>query len=229
MMTSKNMQRVNPNRSITVNVVFLVLLCSLLTFAVNAQCVSSQAKKAKGPSQSALREALQTSFGSAVEAVTTFKPFYLTADFNGDGAQDVVIAVRIKAHQSELAKDVKLLNPFERSAKRSFPADPAAQPTLALAIIHGGRGGWQRSPAGGKFLLLGESPIAILENDRATSGYRDSLTNLMTIITRRGVRGSGGWFPAAAKFDSINLLTEAAESILFWNGKTYRWEEVAGE
>ena len=111
MMTSKNMQQVNPNRSITANVVFLVLVCSLVTFAVNAQCVSSQAKKAKG----------------------------------------------------------------------------------------------------------------------ATSGYRDSLTNLMTIITRRGVRRRGAWFPAAARFDSINLLTEAAESILYWNGKTYRWEELAGQ
>jgi len=164
-----------------------------------------------------------------VEAVTTLKPFYLTADFNGDGAQDVLIVVRLKDHRSELPKDVRLLNPFARDAKPTFPVDPNAKPTLALAIIHGGRGGWQRSPAAGKFLLLGESPIAILENDRATSGYRDSLTNLMTIITRRGLRRRGARFPPAARFDSINLLTEAAESILYWNGKTYRWEELAGE
>ena len=222
------MKQMNPNRSITGHTVFLLLVCSLLTFAVNGQCVSSQAKKAKAPGQSALREALQTSFGLTVEAVTTFKPFYLTGDFNGDGAQDVLIVVRLKSRASELPKDVKLLNPFARGAKPSFPADPSAEPTLALAIIHGSRAGWQSSPAG-KFLLVGESPILVLENDRATSKYPEGQVGLLGIIKRSGRRRRGALrAPAAAKGDSVLLGTEAADSILYWNGKTYRWQETEG-
>lgn len=222
------MKQVNPNRSITRHAVFLVLLCSLLTFAANAQCVSSQARKAKEPSRSALTEALQKSLGSTVEAVTTFKPFYLTGDFNGDGAQDVLIAVRIRGHRSELPKDVRLLNPFARGAKPTFPVDPVAVPTLALAIIHGSRAGWQSSPME-KFLLVGESPVLALENDRATSKYPEGQVKLMEIIKRNGRRRRGAFrAPATAKGDSVLLGTEAADSILYWDGKTYRWQETEG-
>ena len=227
-MTSKNMKQVNPNRSIPRHVVFLVLVCSLLTFAANAQCVSSQAKKAKEPSQSPLNAALQKSFGSTVEAVTTFKPFYLTGDFNGDGAQDALIVVRLKSRASELPKDVKLLNPFARGAEPTFPVDPSANPTLALAIIHGRRTGWQTAPAG-KFLLVGESPVLALENDRAISKYPEGQVKLMEIIKRSGRRRRGAFrAPATAKGDSVLLGTEAADSILYWDGKTYRWQETEG-
>ena len=227
----KTLKQVQTNRSFDGHAVCLLLVIFLLTLAANAQGVSAQSKtqtKTNQPSQSTLGDALQTSFGSAVEAVTAFKPFYLTADFNGDGAQDVLIVVRIKGHASELPKDVKVLNPFGYGTRPAFPADPTTKPTLALAIIHGSRGGWQNSPAAGKFLLVGKSPILILENDRATSGYPDALTNLMNVTIKRGKRPRDPWFPAAARFASILLGTEAADSILYWNGRTYRWKELGG-
>ena len=221
------------NRSFTGQFVLHLLALSLLALAANASAnargLATQAKQTKLPSQSDLTNALQTAFGSTVEAVTTFKPFYLTADFNGDGAEDVLIAVRIKGHRSELQKDVKLLNPFGYGAKLTFPADPVATPTLAIAIIHGGKGGWQSSSAAGKFLLVGESPVLILENDRATSAYPEGRIDLMSIINKRGRRPRGALrAPAAARGDAVLLGTEAADSILYWNGKTYRWEESEG-
>ena len=101
-----------------------------------------------------------------MEPVSAFKPYYLTGDFNGDGAQDILIVVRIKGTRAELASDVTLYNPFERP-KAVFPANPSANPTLAFAIIHGSKPGWQTPPALEKFLLLGETPILILNYGRA--------------------------------------------------------------
>ena len=131
---------------------------------------------------SSVIDAMQTSFGSAVEAMTAFKPFYVTGDFNGDGAQDVVTVVRIKGRRSSLTKDVTILNPWGALyGKATFPADPAAKPTLALAIIHGTKAGWQSSPSAGKFLLIGDSPILLLNYDRITSGP-EALQGLISLI-----------------------------------------------
>ncbi|MEP6569546.1 MAG: hypothetical protein ABJC10_07215 [Acidobacteriota bacterium] len=218
-----HLKQLLPDRSFTLQALLILLLSS---FVANASEISPQTKKAQ--SQSALTEALQHAFGSTVEAVTIFKPWYLTGDFNGDGAQDVLLAVRIKGHRSELPAEVKLLNPFSRGAKPIFPANPVGDPTLAIAIIHGGPSGWQSSVAG-KFLLFGESPILILENDRAISKYSEGQLRLMEIISKRGRRPRGAFrAPAAARGDAILFGTEAADSMLYWDGKTYRWHELEG-
>jgi hypothetical protein len=199
--------------------------------AANAQSVSAQTKtqtKASQPSQTAIKDTLQKSFGSAVEAVTAFKPSYLTGDFNGDGAQDIIMVVRIKGPRVELASDVILYNPFERP-KAVFPANPSANPTLAFAIIHGRKPGWQTSPALEKFLLLGETPILILNYGRVTSPAPGDRKDLMELLAKRsGKSRADEWPPASAKGDSIVLGTEATDSILYWNGKNYRWEESPG-
>jgi hypothetical protein len=134
---------------------FFVLVISLLLFILNTGGPSAQTKtpktlpKASQPSPSAVRAALSASFGSAVEAVTAFSPFYLTGDFNGDGAPDILVVVRIKGPlkgpQTELATDVKIYNPFEHP-KAIYPEDPNANPTLALAVIHGRAGGGKHRP-----------------------------------------------------------------------------------
>jgi hypothetical protein len=175
-----------------------------------------------------VNEALNVSFGSSLEAVKAFKPYYLTGDFNGDGAQDIVIAVRIKGQRSDLPTDVRVYNPFERP-KAVFPADPTATPTLALAIIHGARGGWQTPPALERYLMFGQSPVLILNYGRVTSGEPNDAKNLMELLKKGSKRMANfGWPPTAAKGDSIVLGTEATDSILYWNGKNYRWEEAAG-
>ena len=216
---------------------FLVLVISLLIFVANTEGLSAQTKtptKPKTPSQanqlsqSAVRAALSASFGSAVEAVTAFNPFYLTGDFNGDGAPDILIVVRIKGPQTELATDVKLYNPFDRP-KAIYPEDPKANPTLAFAVIHGRAPGWQTAPALEKFLLFGESPLLILEYDRVTSNDPQDRKGLLELLKKGSTRyRSGGWPPATAKGDSVVLGTEATDSILYWNGKNYRWEEATG-
>jgi hypothetical protein len=219
------------NRTSVVSLLLLMVGCVFIIAAatLGASAQTTRQTKANQSNQSAaVTAALKASFGSSLEAVTAFNPFYLTGDFNGDGAQDIVIVARIKGHRSDLPPDVKVYNPFERP-KAVFPADPLANPTLALAIIHGSRPGWQTPPALEKFLLFGESPVLILNHGRVTSGDPNAVKNLLELL-RKGSRRlrNLGWPPAAAKGDSIVLGTEATDSILYWNGKTYRWEEAAG-
>lgn len=210
-------------------IILLVVAFGLL--AANTQTVSAQQKpqnKTPPLSVATISDSLKKSFGSAVEATTTFKPYYLTGDFNGDGAQDILVVVRLKGSRSELAPDVKIYNPFERP-KAIYPEDPAANPTLALAVIHGSRPGWQTTPALEKFLLFGQTPLLILNYSRAVSSEAANKKGLMELLTKRSTKHRGdGWPPATAKGDSIVLGTEATDSILYWNGEAYRWEEAAG-
>jgi len=197
----------------------------LLTLCPLASAIGLQ--KSPSANGSAVNEAVRTSFGSAVEPVTVFKPYYLTGDFNGDSAQDLVVAVRIKEPLSTLQKDVKVLSPWGAAyGNATFPADPVAKPTLALVIIHGTATGWQTQTSA-KFLMVGDSPI-LIQNYSRLSGGPDALRELMSVV-RRGKLRRGEYLPPtvqrARKGDVIVLGTEAADSYLYWNGKTYSWEE----
>ena len=198
----------------------VLLTLSPLVLAIGVQ-------KSPSVNGSAANEAVRTSFGSTVEPVTVFKPYYLTGDFNGDSAQDLVVAVRINQPRSTLPKDVKVLSPWGATYGNStYPADPAGKPTLALVIIHGTSAGWQ-TQASAKFLMLGDSPILIQNYSRLSAGP-DALRDLMSVV-RRGKLRRGEYLPPtvqrARKGDVIVLGTEAVDSYLYWNGKTYSWEE----
>jgi hypothetical protein len=159
-----------------------------------------------------------------VEAVTGFTPFYLTGDFNGDGAQDIVIVVRIKERRAALPKDVRLINPFWDSPKVIFPKNPEGEKTLALAIIHK----WKTPDAATKFLLLGQAALLIFVHDRTSEP--ESAKDLMELMSKRGRRPKGLTFPRTAKGDVILLWTEVGDQTpLYWNGRTYRWEEGSAD
>jgi hypothetical protein len=153
----------------------------------------------------------------------------LTGDFSGDGALDIVVVVRLKGRRSTLPKDVTVLNPFEYLyGKTTFPADPTATPKLALALIHGTTSGWQTPQPAGKFLVFGESPVLILNFARTTAGP-EAVEALMSLIKTGRQQGSlPPRVKIARKGDVIVLGTEAVDSFLYWNGKTYRWEEDTG-
>ena len=206
------MKRIQKKQALSCAAVLLLLVSSNLSAATTATPIQDQ---------ETLRRTVQTVFGPTVAPVTGFNPFFLTGDFNGDGAQDVVIVVRLSSGRSALAKDVRVGNPF------GYGAIAANAETLALAIIHGGKGGWQTSPPVGKFVLLGESPVLILQSARTASA--DESGDLMSLKRKRARRMRGDpWPPAAARGDAIVLATEATDSILYWDGKTYRWKEAAG-
>jgi len=195
---------------------FLALICFMATVPIVAQ--------ANAPQPDAVSATLQTNFGAAVEASTAFKPFYVTGDFNGDGAQDIAIVVLIKAGRSALPKDVRTLNPFELERKIKFPANPATENKLALVIIHG----WKNPKPSAKYLLIGDSPVLILDYQRVTSDQPADRQNLIGLLNRRGRRPKGSTFPPGAKGDVILLGNQVGDdSPLYWNGRTYVWEDSA--
>ena len=192
------------------------LLLLLLSFAASLSANDPQAAQ---PNAQAIKAAVQTAFGATVEPVTGFKPYFVTGDFNGDAAQDLVVVVRLNQGHKALAKDVVVSNPFGYGAMTSGA-------TLALAIIHGGKAGWQTSPAF-KFVVLGESPVLILQAQRATEA--DAAKDLISLKRKRARRPRGEvWPPATARGDGIVLGTEATDSILYWDGRAYRWLESSG-
>lgn len=210
-------------------VLFLFLLASLLSVTSVKTSAFAQAKKqTKGAAAENAAKAIETLFGPSIMAVRGFQPFHLTGDFNGDGAQDIVMVVMIVGPQSKLPPDVQVLTNAFGYGAASFPFDPALKPTGALAIIHGTPSGWN-TPNAGKFLLVGASPILILSYDRGVSTHPPDHMNLIELMRKSAKRRRGAsWPPAAAKGDAIVLETEATNSILYWNGKSYRWEEAAG-
>jgi hypothetical protein len=205
-------------------VLMVFALCCVTAAMDHANAQKTQTAQSN-PGQSAhITAALQTNFGSALEAETGFKPFYVTGDFNEDGAQDVAVVVRIKKGRSALPKDARVLNPFQLERTIKFPADPATENKLALVIIHG----WKDPKPSGKFLLIGESPILILDYQRVTSDQPADRQDLIGLMQKRGKRAKGATFPRGAKGDVIPLATQVgSDSHLYWNGRTYVWEDAA--
>ncbi|MEP6743509.1 MAG: hypothetical protein ABJB61_13505 [bacterium] len=207
---------------IAVALCFFTFLSSFVASAPTAPSQTAKTAQAAKASQLArVTAALKTNFMEAVEPVTAFAPFFVTGDFNGDGAQDIAIVVHIKQPRNALPKDVRLLNPFESPSPLKFP-NPAAENKLALAIIHS----WTTAHATGKFLLIGESPVLILEFDRSASSKPANRKDLIELMSKRGKRLKGATFPRAAKGDVIMMGTEVGgDSLLYWNGRAYVWED----
>ena len=227
------MKRVASLFSLARGSVLFYLACSILIVVANGSVLNDQTNRplkvtaSIGPQNtqsSAVTSALQASFGSVVEAVTGFTPFYVTGDFNGDGAQDILVVVQIKEPRAALPKDVRLINPFWDTPKVIFPKNLEGEKTLALAIIHK----WKTPDGATKFLLVGQAALLIFVHDRISDPK--SAKDLMRVISRRGKRPKGETFPRTAKGDVILLWTEVGdETPLYWNGRTYKWEEGSAD
>jgi len=213
--------------------VLFYLVCSILIVVASGSVLNDHSNRPpkvtaliglQNAQSSTVTSALQASFGPPVEAVTGFTPFYLTGDFNGDGAQDIVVVVRIKERRAALPKDVRLINPFWDSPKVIFPKNPESEKTLALAIIHK----WKTPEASTKFLLVGHAALLIFVHDRTSEP--GSAKDLMELMSKRGKRPKGQTYPRMAKGDVILLWTEVGDQTpLYWNGRTYKWEEGSAD
>lgn len=200
---------------------FFAAIYCIVAFMDHVHAQASQSNSGQGTN---IATAVQTNFGTAVEASTAFKPFYVNGDFNGDGAQDVALVVRIKERRSALPKDVRVLNPFEFERTIRFPTNPATETKLALVIIHG----WKNPKPSGKYLLVGDSPILILDYQRVGSDQPADRQDLIGLMPRRGRRSKGSTYPRGAKGDVILLGNQVGDnSPLYWNGRTYVWEDSA--
>ena len=216
-------RRTSAGLGLTANMFWCSLVCFGVAFTINAQRKIPKSAVTTSDANVVVA-ALHANFSSALEASTAFKPFYVTGDFNGDGAPDLAVVVRIKQGRSALPKDVRLLNPFASERGITFPANPATDNKLALVIIHA----WKMPQPSGRFLLLGDSPVLILDYSRVTSAAAEDRRDLIAVLSKRGKRRKGETFPRTAKGDVILLGNQVGDnSPLYWNGRTYIWEDSA--
>ena len=172
--------------------------------------------------------AIDTHYNSTVEAVTQFKPFYLTGDFNADGAQDLLAVVKLKVAQGQLPKDARIVKPFgfEGTESPSLSASTGGETiALGLAILHGGKKGWRVGQPAAKYLLLGGSPLQILTYDNISSNYVKDLMTLLPASRARRRRYSEFRVPQTARGAWILVGTQVGEGLVYWDGKTYRFQD----
>ena len=167
-------------------------------------------------------------YDSTVEAVTQFQPSYLTGDFNGDGLEDLLAVVRLKVERSKLPKDVSVVNPFGFSDITKPNQSSSAEGegvALCFAIVHGGKEGWRGATPLTKYLLLGGSPILILDHERVRSGETKNLMSLVPASRTRRSKYSDYRIPQTARGAWVLVSTQVGDGFIYWDGKTYRFKD----
>ena len=139
------------------------------------------------------------------------EPVYVITDFNGDGFLDVAIVVSIEQGRDELkSRGVRYLDvdPFSKTNGRELePNEKMWQNCLGVAILHGSSKHWDLRAVSDKFIIYD-----------CFSSIRRVPKN---VPIRRGRRSTGP--PPRLKGDAIILdLESGAQSLVYWDGKTYR-------
>ena len=143
---------------------------------------------------------------------TEHHPYFLTGDLNGDRFRDLVVVVRLKVPSGKLAKGVAVLNPWK--IQRTASSSPSG---LALAILHGGREGWEGTPLR-RYLLTDRDFFA------SPMWQASTPKDLIGLVRKpRATRQGRRLLPRPAKGDAIRVATEAGiDTFLYWDGKAYR-------
>ena len=168
------------------------------------------------PTIDQIRDAVVRVFAKTAAPDTSLPEGYVVGDFNGDGFEDLAVAVRVSdGHLGEINNE---LANWVLEDPRNVPTDrtvsttrPAGKPVRAekgdnlLAIIHGiGAQGWHSAEAKQTFLLKNGagSNILVLPVDRARNTPQ-KLSPLKGDVIKETVGGSSGF--------------------IFWTGAWYAW------
>lgn len=155
-------------------------------------------------------------------------PTVLKGDFNGDRIPDLAVLVSPKGMRGELPPGVLLVQTAEGAR------DPAPTEILngknSLAVIHGNAAGWKAPRSGDKFLIYAFGWI----------GWIGPETGNLLVLPKSKKRNKSGYatlspgntvsMPEDNKGDVILVPTkDGINTILYWNGKTYRFWLDPGE
>jgi hypothetical protein len=177
-------------------------------------------KSGPPPSPAEIKDTLARVFDKSATADESRNPAFAVGDFNGDGSDDLAVAVTVSENSlreinNELA-NWTLEDPQNvTSPKPGSTTPPPPKPARAekgdslLAIIHGvGPEGWRSADARQTFLLKNGAGANILTQSH--EAVRHSKQKLPPI------RG-----------DVINETIGSKAGFLFWNGAKYAWYSPA--
>jgi hypothetical protein len=154
-------------------------------------------------------EFVKRQFGSEFTLLPSFAP--LTADLDGDGVEDVVIAARCKNPLIDQAEhDYKVLDPYDSfygfgdpKVTTQFAEEDPQYRGLALLIIHGaGTQAWRGDDPKSKFVII-NLPFKQLAVKKLTVRKKP----IMAIYAEEAT-------------------SDGATSVIFFDGKKYRYQPM---
>ena len=196
----------------------LRVLAALLFIAAGTASLSAQSKKqpppppahAKSPSPSVTDDFVHQQFGENCSLLAG--PPQFVADLDGDGVEDLLVAARCKnpiADQDEFS--FRVADPYnsflgfgEVKVTSTFASDEPDRRGLSLLILHGAdKDGWRAETPKAKFVLI-NLPFKTLSVKKLAMKKKTILGIYME------ERGEGG----------------NTSSVLFWDGKKYRYQQL---
>ena len=191
----------------------LILLPVLAVFALTA---SAQKKPlpppshATHPSPPVTNELIHKQFGDNCSLMPG--PPQFTADLDADGTEDLIVAAKCKNPMADKDEyEFVVADPYDTflgygdvKVTSTFASDEPERRGIALLIIHGDeKDGWRAEKPKAKFLLI-NMPFKTLAVKRLDLKKKSILGIYME------ESGEG----------------EATSSVLFWDGKKYRYEQL---
>jgi len=201
-------------------VTFLRVLLISLTIAVGSATLSAEKKPlppppahAKAPSPAVTDEYVHKEFGDNCTLLAG--PPQLVGDLDGDGVDDLVIAARCKNPMADQAEyGFHVTDPYNSflgfgdvKLTSTFASDVPERKGVSLLIVHGvGHEAWRSDKEKPKFLLI-NLPFQTLTVKRLELKKRIVLGIYME------EKGEG----------------EATSSVIFWDGKKYRYQILGSD
>ena len=175
-------------------------------------------KPSAPPNPTEIRDAVARVFEKAATPDTSSNPNFAIGDFNGDGSEDLAVAVKategsLDAINNELAnwilEDPKSI-PIQSTSAAQRPSHKpvrAVRGDILLAIIHGvGSQGWRSPEAKQTFLL---------KNAAGSNLLGQSVKNLRDKKEKQKLPPLRG--------DAISETVGGKSGLLFWTGAKYAW------
>ncbi len=190
----------------------------VLTLASPTPSPTPASKPSAPPNPTEIRDTVARVFENAATPDTSRNPNFAIGDFNGDGSEDLAVAV--KATEGSLETINNELANWILEDPRNIPVQgigaakmPIHKPVRAgrgdmlLAIIHGvGPQGWRNPDAKQTFLL---------KNATGSNLLVESVKNLRDKKDKQKL--------PPLKGDAISEIVGGKSGLLFWTGAKYAW------
>ncbi len=195
----------------------ILLLAGLLVISIVSSAAAERSKKpapppapAKAPSPAVTDELVHHQFGE--NCTLLVGPPQFTMDLDGDGVDDLVVAARCKNPMADRDEySFQIVDPYDSflgfgdvKVTSSFASDAPERRGVCLLIIHGdGPDAWRSEKPKAKFMLI-NLPF------KTMAAKKLSLKKKMTMAIYMEETGEA----------------ENLSSVVFWDGKKYRYQPL---